>query len=365
MKLKNEKNEIHHEYFYRKKKKVITTISGLKQYCTVNKYDFVDLLSTKFNYTFWFDSYQISSRRCKTCNALLEVQKVDPSNRKIFFKSHGCIVNGCPRITLDRTKTVLDDEDAERYYEQYCKKKTKKWKPNNPDTTSLKSHIERHGEEFGTKMYQEKIKKIDTISIEYFKKKGYSTEAAKVKQSERQQTFTLEKCIQRLGEDEGRKRWQERQDKWQKTLNDKPIEEIERINNSKLWKSGNVSKQSISLFESIDHQDSRWSCRGGEKLLKVEINGVVKNKMVDFLYQDKIIEYFGTYWHADPRFFPDKDTIIRGRRQNTVRSINLDDETYLNGLRNLGYKVMVVWEYDFTHHVDDTIKKCKEFLYDD
>ncbi len=75
--------------------------------------------------------------------------------------------------------------------------------------------------------------KTQITKIEYWLEKGYTEEEAKKKISERQSTFSKEKCIKKYGEEEGTKRWKERQDKWQKTLNNKSPEEIEEINKKK------------------------------------------------------------------------------------------------------------------------------------
>lgn len=75
---------------------------------------------------------------------------------------------------------------------------------------------------------------ILTNQIMYWvKRKGYSEEEAKKIVSERQKTFSKNKCIQKYGFEEGIKKWQERQDKWQNTLNSKKVEDIEKINSLK------------------------------------------------------------------------------------------------------------------------------------
>jgi len=69
--------------------------------------------------------------------------------------------------------------------------------------------------------------------IEYYTQKGYSIEEAKKIISDRQRTFTLEKCIAKYGEQEGRKRWKDRQNKWMESLNKKTLEEKQQINKRK------------------------------------------------------------------------------------------------------------------------------------
>ena len=52
----------------------------------------------------------------------------------------------------------------------------------------------------------------NTNQIKYWVNKGYSEDEAKQKVSERQRTFTLEKCIEKYGEVEGVKRFEKRQE---------------------------------------------------------------------------------------------------------------------------------------------------------
>lgn len=54
----------------------------------------------------------------------------------------------------------------------------------------------------------------NTNQVKYWINKGYSEEEAKEKVSERQSTFTLEKCIAKYGEEEGTRRYVERQKNW-------------------------------------------------------------------------------------------------------------------------------------------------------
>lgn len=73
----------------------------------------------------------------------------------------------------------------------------------------------------------------NATKIDYYLARGYSEQDAKKALRERQQTFTLEKCIARHGEDEGRRIYEDRQRRWQDTMKSKPVEEIERINKAK------------------------------------------------------------------------------------------------------------------------------------
>lgn len=68
------------------------------------------------------------------------------------------------------------------------------------------------------KVKQKKIdNNTDTTKIEYWlKQTGNDLEKAKELLIKRQSTFSLEKCIEKYGEEKGLERWVERQEKWHK-----------------------------------------------------------------------------------------------------------------------------------------------------
>lgn len=59
-----------------------------------------------------------------------------------------------------------------------------------------------------------------TTSIEYYIKKGMSIGEARISLAQRQRTFTLEKLVAKYGQQEGERRWKDRQTRWQKSLNE-------------------------------------------------------------------------------------------------------------------------------------------------
>ena len=69
--------------------------------------------------------------------------------------------------------------------------------------------------------------------IEFYLAQGLSEDEAKAALSERQSTFSLKSCIEKYGEEEGEFRWQQRQDLWQESLKAKSPEEIDIINQKK------------------------------------------------------------------------------------------------------------------------------------
>jgi hypothetical protein len=64
------------------------------------------------------------------------------------------------------------------------------------------------------------------MTLEYWQKRGFDEQTAKLKLKQRQRTFSLERCIKKYGEEKGIEIFNKRQEKWQNTLNSKSEEEI-------------------------------------------------------------------------------------------------------------------------------------------
>jgi hypothetical protein len=77
------------------------------------------------------------------------------------------------------------------------------------------------------------IRKTSKRCKEYWINLGYSEEEAILKVSQIQTTFSLEKCIEKYGKEDGLNKWKLRQEKWISTLNSKGEEEKALINSKK------------------------------------------------------------------------------------------------------------------------------------
>jgi len=72
-------------------------------------------------------------------------------------------------------------------------------------------------------------------TLQYWKDKGYNDIEAHTRLRERQTTFSLDICIEKHGETDGVKIWQQRQDKWMSTMDAKSPEEKLEINEIRLY----------------------------------------------------------------------------------------------------------------------------------
>jgi len=69
----------------------------------------------------------------------------------------------------------------------------------------------------------------NNTTLDYYLSKGMSPEEAREALSERQATFSIDKCIKRHGEEKGLEIWGNRQEKWLGTLNSKTDEEKDKL----------------------------------------------------------------------------------------------------------------------------------------
>lgn len=200
--------------------------------------------------------------------------------------------------------------------------------------------------------------------IEYYLERGYSEEVAKKKLIERQQTFSLKKCIQKHGESDGQRIWQERQEKWKKTLDSKSEDEKIEINRKKLFNNSGYSKVSQLLFWRIyDHfQDNNIKFEE----LNSEIIRYDKKRRKHYKYDyvdftlKKCIEFNGDYWHCNPDKY--NESFIHPIMKITAKEIWEKDNSKNNWLENRGYKILTIWESEWRKFPDDTLDKCLKFL---
>ncbi|WP_407308185.1 hypothetical protein [Acinetobacter sp.] len=201
-------------------------------------------------------------------------------------------------------------------------------------------------------------------TIGYYIVRGHTQEEAEKLLAEAQATFSLEKLVKKYGEEEGKRRWKERQDKWQKTLNDKPFEEQEAINQKKTYKKGQ-STISKKLFTQIHQSGARWGKKSEDNSGEMMVVLSEKKKaMIDFSLGNKLIEFYGDYWHANPKKYKSGDKIYQGgtRKYTLVENKWEEDFKREARLKELGYELHIVWEDDFRKNPEKVIKECKNFL---
>jgi hypothetical protein len=268
------------------------------------------------------------------------------------------------------------------------------------DTASLESFIKRHGEVEGRKKYEEYTKRqAYTCSKEYMMgEKGMTEEEwNKFNQS---RAVTKENLILRHGTEVGTKMWEDYCERQayagckleyfvEKYGKEKGLEEYRRVCKDKRitydnfikkygenegalkWisyvtkKNNNYSGVSVELFYTLDemYEISRINSRYGDKnngelSLNLEIGGEHKLVSLDYTLFDKVIEFYGDFYHANPKRYREDDIILT----RPAKLIWEKNRKRIEAIEKAGYKVKIVWEGDFYKDPKRVISECLDFL---
>jgi len=223
----------------------------------------------------------------------------------------------------------------------------------------IKEHQKNSSKEFAKKRSEnpELYSAVTHTQIGYWLNKGFSEEEARVKLSERQKTFSLDICIEKYGEEEGVKVFNERQNKWNKSLNE----------------GGNLkigySKCSQDLFNSLinnylihEIDDVLFATKGGEFKIQREEGGIWMYDFVD-LKRKKIIEYHGDMYHGNPDKYSARDFPHPFRKNITAQEMWDKDSLKIESAENNGFDVLVIWDSEYRWgNKQKIIDKCLNFL---
>lgn len=118
--------------------------------------------------------------------------------------------------------------------------------------------------------------------------------------------------------------------------------------------SSNRSKQEVAFFKDI--QEIVPHAKQGQ---------TVRNEKNTYFFPDIlfkegiIIEYFGDHWHANPKTHKPEDIV---HSNNTAKSIWDKDSQRIKDLESIGYKVIVVWQSDYTKNKMVILKSLDNLL---
>ena len=210
----------------------------------------------------------------------------------------------------------------------------------------------------------------NTNQIKYWINKGYSYEEAKQKVSERQSTFTLEKCIAKYGEEEGTRRYTERQTKWSAKVEamyqQGMFSKVPLTQNSSIF-----SKFEKDMVDSIineldlDLDIDDINCYRNSQFQLSNVNEECSNKIFsyDFKFENKIIEFNGDFWHMNPDMY-DSDYSHPYTNLSAEEKWKIDEIKCQCAIEN-GYDVLTIWESEYNENRETTLQKCIAFLIND
>jgi G:T-mismatch repair DNA endonuclease (very short patch repair protein) len=296
--------------------------------------------------------------------SIYRVKEIQGSHTSVEARTKKLLAKG---IDVDEVRKIIDSQQKE-----LGKKRSdvhKKYRDLDPDHTKKQSRLckefwiekgfseeaaiekahsisAENRKKFREKLDAGKIRRgWNNATIDYYLNKGMSTEDAAAALTERQKTFSLEKCIEKFGEEEGRKKWTERQEKWKKS-----------VFNTIRWIGGGKSVVATSLFEQISSSTSMFGAN--EKF----ITRFGYHFKYDFCESEtkKIIEFHGDYWHCHPSMF-DSDYWHVKKQMRAIDIWEFDERKKAAVIAH-GYEYYVVWEHEYKLNPEGTIINCKNFL---
>jgi len=188
---------------------------------------------------------------------------------------------------------------------------------------------------------QKSLKETNKASTKlnyWIKKCNGNEELAKRLYKDRQQTFTLEKCILKLGEVEGRKRWEDRQEKWLNSYKKSNFSKISQNLFNKIIKLyiGNIYYATYERLEMKDFYNKEFR-------LKLNNGRIILPDFID-LDKKKIIEFDGDYFHSEAKTNKKRD----------------EERDFM--IINSGYSLLHIKESDYNKKPEEIIEKCLNFL---
>lgn len=224
-----------------------------------------------------------------------------------------------------------------------------------------RSFIEKYGEENGKIKYQES-RKINSKgnskrSVEYWIKRGFNKEESKLKVSESQNMFSLKKCIEKYGNDEGIKIFNERQNKWTNSLNKNGNLKIGYSKISQI-----VFYNLLEYYEITDKEHIKFATHNKEFRLNKDNGGIWLYDFTD-LKNKKIIEYNGDMYHANPKKYSSTDTPHPFNKNITAQEMWDNDKKKIQVAERNGFEVLTIWDSEYRWGKKNNIlEKCLKFL---
>jgi hypothetical protein len=262
-----------------------------------------------------------------------------------------------------------------KYGEELGRIKFEDMKSHEKFKSTLPYYINKHGEEEGTKLYNDKISKLHYgASLEGFKEKYPDDWEERFRASK--DNTSLKSNIQRHGEEKGIEMYNKLIHKAKYTVSlqyyldkygdEEGVEKYYKVKESQ--QNGKfTSKISQELFRCIhEHlcRDHVYFSDLNKEYLLVDRDITRSCYFYDYvnITRNKCIEFNGDIWHANPDIYEPNDK-PNPFTDKTAAEIWVSDEIKIQTLkkhRNIDTKI--VWEKDYIKNKDVIIQECIEWL---
>lgn len=203
----------------------------------------------------------------------------------------------------------------------------KRWKfriGKHKKSLSLEGYIKKFGEEFGRNKWKNYCLSNNKTSYASF--------------------------VKRYGKSEGKLRYVLMREKICKYLKNAP----------------SYSKISQELFmfisRKIKHKEKiKYALHNGEQYFYIN-EDFCRGSSVDFKYENAIIEFYGNFWHANPKKYNENVLMSFPNIKKYAKDVWNYDRKKVEWLKSKGYNVLVIWEKEYVSNKRETIKKCIKFI---
>lgn len=193
--------------------------------------------------------------------------------------------------------------------------------------------------------------------IFYWINKGYSENEASLKLKERQTTFSLKKCIEKYGEENGIKKFTERQNKWKNSLHNGG-----KLKNGYSEISQKLFYKLLEFYNFDERKNIYFATKNEEYILNKEEGGIWLYDFVD-IKNKKIIEYNGDQFHGNPEKFSANDSPNPFNKDIKAKDLWEMDKKKINKAIKEGFEVLVIWDSEYRYKNEEkVIEKCINFL---
>lgn len=272
------------------------------------------------------------------------------------------------KVTLQNMIKSYGQKKGKKRWDSYCFKQANKntfqykkekygWtrqqfdQYNKSRAVTLDNCIRRHGIQKGTKVFNDYCQKQAYAGnkLQYFIQKYGEKDGLKIYQQIcKNKAITLGNMIKIYGQQLGKQVYSKWLDK-------------------KIGFGNGFSKISQQLFNSISQKmkrnDFKYGANGGQKCILMG-NSYCFTDFYD-PQTEKIIEFYGSFWHADPNEY-NADDIMKfpNTKQNLMaKQIWQKDRKRIQKLNELGYNnIKIVWQLDYKKDPQKVINQCIEFL---
>ena len=244
---------------------------------------------------------------------------------------------------------------------------------------SLEFYCKKYGQEEGTKIYNERCNSIKgRYTLQYFCDK-FGDEEGQQKYRDFCKTQSecrkIEKYIEKYGLEEGTKIYYEINNKKKISLENfirkyGEKEGLVRFQNFIDNKKDNYKQSDIALefFEILSNHfsDRKIYYYNHPQEFGVLIQQDGSYYKLDFycLDNNKVIEFYGNYWHANPLIYKDNAFIFYPNNKAIIaKDVWEKDEKRIEKIKNqMNCDILIIWEKDFVENRDETIQKAINFL---